>query len=314
MPITEPYRDIIPALFVPFHADERIDWDGLRQHARGFVGLKGIGGLVVNGHAGEVGALTTEERQEVVHTVVQALDGKLRVIAGICREGIREAVNDALAARDAGADGLLVMPMHTWLRHGIEPEHVIRYVTALGEASDLNLSIHVYPSWTRAAYSSELLADLARIPWVTTIKLGPRDISKYECDIDAIRAADPSVTILTCHDECLLPTMVQDVDGALVVLAAFVPDIVTDLWQAVRADDLKQAKAVYTRLQVLKKMVYGAGQPTGNAHVRMKTATMLAGRLVSDHVRAPLARPNPDEIKEIASALQEVGLLARGKK
>jgi hypothetical protein len=41
----------------------------------------------------------------------------------------------------------------------------------------------------------------------------------------------------------------------------------------------------------------------------MKTATMLAGRIGSDYVRAPLARPSSTEVEEIASALREVGLL-----
>jgi len=309
MAVTAPFRGIIPAILMPFKADESIDWPELRRYARWFTEQKGLGGLVVNGHAGEVGALTAEERAEVVRAVVAAVDGKLPIIAGICCEGVREAVAHAVAARDGGATGLLVMPHHTWLRFGMRPEHVVRYVTALGEAADINLSIHVYPSWTRASYSGELLASLARIPWVTTFKLGTRDISKYESDIRAIRQANPKVTVLTCHDECLLPTMVQGVDGALVGLAAFVPDIVVELFQAVCEDDLKRARSVYARLQVLKQLIYGGGQPTGDAHVRMKTATKLAGRISSDFVRAPLARPNAAETEEIAAALLEVGLL-----
>ena len=67
-------------------------------------------------------------------------------------------------ARDAGASGLLVMPPHYWLRFGMQPEHVIDHFSAIGKAAQINLVIHVYPAWTKASYSSSLLADLVKLP------------------------------------------------------------------------------------------------------------------------------------------------------
>ena len=198
---------------VPFHADGRIDDAELRRFSRWLAGHPGIGGLVTNGHTGEVFALSTRERAEVTRIVSDAAGSLAPVVSGICCESIQESVEHASMARDAGASGLLVMPPHYWLRFGMREEHVLDHFEAISNGVDLNLIVHVYPAWTKASYSSRLLARLARVPNVTTFKVGTREMSKYERDVRAIRAANPDCTVLTCHDEYVLASMVQGVDG-----------------------------------------------------------------------------------------------------
>ena len=55
------------------------------------------------------------------------------------------------------------------------------------------------------------------------MKLGTREMNKYARDVRTIRQVSPEVTVLTCHDEYLLASMVQGVDGALVGFASFIP-------------------------------------------------------------------------------------------
>ena len=136
-------------------------------------------------------------------------------------------------------------------------------------------------------------------------------MNKYARDVRAIREANPDVAVLTCHDEYLLPTMVQGVDGALVGFAAFIPEMITELWRLVRADRLSDAMALQLRINPLKDAVYGPGEPTGDAHARMKSAMVLAGRLSSDTVQPPIRRPAADEIAHLRRVLDAAGLLAR---
>ena len=117
-------------------------------------------------------------------------------------------------------------------------------------------------------------------------------MNKYARDIQAIREADASKAILTCHDEYLLASMVQGVDGALVGFATFIPQLIIDLWNAVKAGDLKKAQAVQAVITPLKDAVYGGGEPTGEAHARMKGGMYLAGVLDAPTVRPPTEAPN----------------------
>jgi 4-hydroxy-tetrahydrodipicolinate synthase len=247
------YRGILPAMQLPFDASLAIDEQELRRLTRWLAGHKGIGGLVTNGHTGEVFALTAKRRAEATRIVADEVKGGLPVVSGICCEGISEAVEHAQMAREAGASALLVMPPHQWLRFGMkQPDNVIDFFAAIGEASGLDLIVHIYPAWTRASYSFETLAVLAKLPWVKSMKVGTRDMNKYARDLDIIRQADPSVTVLTCHDEYLLPSMVQGVDGALVGFGSFLPQMIIDLYAAVCAGDLKQAMAIQARINPLK--------------------------------------------------------------
>jgi len=305
------YKGVLPAMQVPFKPDYSIDEPELRRFTTWLTGNKGITGLVTNGHTGEVFALTGKERAEVTRIVADEVKGKMPVVSGICVEGIVDACEHAVMAKEAGASALLVMPPHQWLRFGMKPEHVVEHFTEIGKASGLDLVVHVYPSWTRAAYSCELLAELARLPYVKVFKLGTRDMNKYAMDIKAIREAAPEKTILTCHDEYLLASMIQGVDGALVGFGSFLPDKITALWEAVKAGDLKRAMQLQNEINPLKQAVYGFGEPTGEAHARMKAAMALAGRMKSPLCRRPTRPLEGKDLAIIKDALRGAGMLQR---
>jgi 4-hydroxy-tetrahydrodipicolinate synthase len=79
----------------------------------------------------------------------------------------------------------------------------------------------------------------------------------------------------------------------------------------VKNNDLNTAMKLQLEINPLKEAVYGLGEPTGDAHARMKTAMMLAGRLRSDRVRAPIKPPVGEELETIRRALDNAGLLIK---
>ena len=307
------YRGIIPAIACPFTADYRIDEPGLRRLASWLSGQPGVVAVMTNGHTGEVFSLLPRERAQVTRIVADELKGRTPVISSIVCEGLLDAREHAEMAREAGAQALDVMPPHHWLRFGFRPDHVAEYFAAISEVG-LDLVAHVYPSWTRAAYSSATLAMLASLPYVQAFKVGQRDMNKYASDIAAIRAADSSKAILTCHDEYLLASMVQGVDGALVGFATFIPGLINALWEAVKAGDLKEAIRIQALITPLKDAVYGGGEPTGEAHARMKAGMYLAGVIESPTVRPPTEAPNDAEMRALRAAVENAGLAPKDRK
>lgn len=310
MATIENYRGLIPAIACPFTPNYDIDEAALRRLASWLGKQPGVVAVMTNGHTGEVFSLTVRERAEVTRIVADELRDKLPVISSIVCEGVREAKEHAALARDAGAKALDVMPPHHWLRFGFRPGHVFDYFESIAETG-LDLVAHVYPAWTRASYSSATLAQLAKLPYLKAFKVGQRDMNKYASDIKAIRDADPSKVILTCHDEYLLASMVQGIDGALVGFATFIPGLINDLLQAVKAGDLKRAMQIQDVITPLKDAVYGAGEPTGEAHGRMKMGMYLAGVLDSPTVRPPTEPPSEDDMTALRAAVANAGLLKR---
>jgi 4-hydroxy-tetrahydrodipicolinate synthase len=102
--------------------------------------------------------------------------------------------------------------------------------------------------------------------------------------------------------------MVQGVDGALVGFASFIPEWIVDLYQAVCDGDLKKAMAIQQRINALKEVVYSSGEPSGDAHARMKAAMVLTGRLRSSVTRPPIQQPAGAVFERIRAAVQDAGL------
>ena len=309
MPVMTNFHGLIPAMAAPFRPDLSVDARTLAGFARWLAAQPGVVGMMTNGHTGEVFSFTPRERAEVTRIVAEAVEGRCPVVSSVVCEGIRDAIEQAGWAREAGAQALDIMPPHHWLRFGFRPSHVIDYFTAVGEASGLPLIVHVYPAWTKASFSSELLAELARLPFVKAFKIGTREMNKYKRDLQMIRAAAPEKALLTCHDEYLLASMVQGVDGALVGFASLIPGLINDLLNAVKAGDLSAAMAIQARIDPLKDAVYGAGEPTGEAHANMKAAMVAAGIFPSGAMRPPTVAPGPEEIERIKAAVQAAGLI-----
>lgn len=304
-------KGLIPAIAVPFNEDFSIDSAGLARFARWLSGQRGIKALMTNGHTGEVFSLTPAERVEVTRITAAAVEGKAPVISSIVCEGILDAVEQAKLAKGAGASALDVMPPHHWLRFGFRPQHVLDYFNAIGEATGLPLLVHVYPAWTKASFSSELLAELGRLDHVHAFKIGTREMNKYARDLKAIRAAAPDKALLTCHDEYLLASMVQGVDGALVGFASLIPNLIQDLLDAVARGDLAQAMKIQGMIDPLKEAVYGEGEPTGEAHACMKAAMAAAGIFDRGTVRPPTIAPSTEELVRITAAVRNAGLTQR---
>jgi 4-hydroxy-tetrahydrodipicolinate synthase len=301
-------KGLIPAIAVPFNEDFTVDTPGLIRLARWLARQRGVKALMTNGHTGEVFALTPAERVEVTRTVVAAVDGRIPIISSIVCEGIADAVDQALLAKKAGASALDIMPPHHWLRFGFRDQHVLDYFTAIGDAVNLPLVVHVFPAWTKASFCSSLLAKLARLPHVHAFKIGTREMNKYARDPREIRAAAPNKALLTCHDEYLLASMVQGVDGALVGFATFIPELIQEMLEAVAAGDLKRAMQVQAVIDPLKDATYGGGEPTGEAHANMKAAMAAAGLIDRGTVRPPTIAPTEKELARIVAAVEAAGL------
>lgn len=301
-------KGLIPAIAVPFRDDYSIDVAGLGRFARWLSEQRGIKALMTNGHTGEVFSLTPRERAEVTRITADAVRPGTPVISSIVCEGTIDAAEQAIMARDAGASALDVMPPHHWLRFGFRPSHVIEYFEAIGKAAGLPLVVHVYPAWTKASFPSSLLAELAQLDCVHAFKIGTREMNKYARDLAAIRAAAPEKALLTCHDEYLLASMVQGVDGALVGFASLIPGLIMDLLDAVAAGDLAEARRIQGLIDPLKDAVYGDGEPTGEAHACMKAAMVAAGILESATVRPPTVAPTAAEWARIRTAVAAAGI------
>lgn len=304
------WSGIFPAIMVPLNEDYTINEQEFRNYIDWLLTFtdQGITGLVTNGHTGEISGFNPEERKRITKIAAEQVAGRCLVVSGVSAEGTYEAIEQAKAAQEAGADGILLMPPHIWLRFGMKPESALKFFQDVASAIDIKIIIHLYPASTKAFYPIELLLEMVKIPNVVTVKMGTRDMPMYEKDVRILREKAPETILLTCHDENLLSSMIQGVDGALVGFSGCVPELITALFQAVQKEDLKEAKKVNERLFPASSAIYGIGQPSGEAHARMKEFLCQRKVFTRPLMRPPLIPLNQEEKDKVTKALADSGV------
>lgn len=302
-----PWSGVFAATLCPFNEDESIDEAGLRTYIRELAEVPGVMGLVPNGHTGEIMSLLPDERAQVTKIVADEAGEKVQVVSGVSAEGSREAILHAQQARDAGAEAILLMPPHHWLRFGRSSETAVGYFRDVAEAVDIKIIVHQYPAWTKAGYTLDEMLAMVEIPNVVSIKMGTRDMARWGHDYRELKARAPHVSIISCHDEYLLATLLDGCDGALVGFAGFAPELIVSLVKNALDQDLAGAYASQEKVRPLARIIYRFGEPSSNAHQRMKCARWLMGKFPSPVVRRPLRALPQDEIDRIRGELQEAG-------
>ena len=306
-----PWMGVFPATLCAFHEDETIDEEGLRTYIRELCQVDGIMGLVCNGHTGEIMSLKPEERARVTSIYVDEAkrSGKpIKVISGVSAEGSLEAIEHALKAKEVGADAILLMPPHHWLRFGRSSITAHGFFKDVAEGADISIVVHQYPAWTKACYSLDEMLAISSLKQVVCIKMGTRDMARWLYDYEQLKKAEPELSIITCHDEYLLPTLLEAGDGALIGFAGFAPELMVKLIHACLEGNLEEAKEAQRTVAPLARLIYSFGEPGGAAHQRMKVARWLLGKFSSPVFRRPI-RPLPDEeIKRLRKGLTEIGL------
>lgn len=303
------WKNIFPAIPIPLNKDYSINEKELREYVRWLASIDGIDGIVCNGHTGEITSLNREEKRRVTEIIVEEVGDKVLVISGIAGdEGTLDAIDRAKEMEEVGADGILLMPPHVWLRFGMERESPVKYFKDIGKAIDIGIIIHQYPYDCKAFYPVEMVIEMAKIPNVKALKCGIRHMSVYERDVGILRKKAPRLSILSCMDEYLISTLYIGVDGALVGFAGLIPELITEAWKAVQANDFIKTRKLQSKIFPITQAVYQVGQPSGEAHARLKEALRQRGIFSSSLMRPPVMPISDREKKEISVALKAAGL------
>jgi len=303
------FSGCIPANLLPFTADLQIDVPAYKKHLRWLADTKGVTAIVANGHAAEVSSLSREERKRALALALEEVAGKVPVIAGVYSDGTHEAIELARDAQAAGAAGLLVFPPTIFMWGAqVKPDMVLRHFLTLADGVDLPLIVFEYPPASGMGYSPETLAELCKIPTVVGVKDWSNDIIAYEKNLRALRASGRPVAMLSSFTMSLMATFLLGADGCISGMGSVAADLQAELFDAVQAGNLAEARRINERLTPLVNVFYAP--PFVDMHNRMKEALAILGRIPAAHVRPPLTPVSDDERHRIRLALRASGLLA----
>jgi 5-dehydro-4-deoxyglucarate dehydratase len=279
----------------PFDSADRVDRGLLAQHVAAGVEA-GAAGVFAACGTGEFHALSADESATVVGGAVEAVAGRVPVLAG-AGGPLGHARHVARAAADAGAQGLLVMPPYLV---GAPQAGLVAYVEAIVEASDLPVIVY---HRANAALTEATVERLVADERVAGFKDGVGDVALMQRFVLAARRAGRSLQffngLLTAE---LSQAAYRAVGVPLYSSAVFAmaPDLATAFYDAYRTADEERQQLVLDRFFV--PLVRLRDETPGFAVSLVKAGVRLGGLPVGG-VRAPLTDPTPEQTERLAAII-----------
>ena len=304
---------VIPACILPFHDDLSLDLKSFAKHLNDTAAVDGLSAITVNAHSTEVGSCTVDEQRAIMDAAADAVGDRLPLVHGIYAEGSLEAARLAKQADAGGASALLVFPPGPFTL-GQNAEMAIAHFKYIADATDLPLIAFQYPLAGGQGYPRDTLMRLLdAVPTIRAIKDWSNNVPQHERHIVELQSRPRPVTVLTTHSSWLFSSLVLGCNGLLSGAGSVIADLQSELFKAVKGNDLARARAVNERIRPLAQVFYA--DPFVDMHNRMKEALVMLGLLPRAVVRPPLAPLRDTERARIRLALIEAGLLdAEGRR
>jgi 4-hydroxy-tetrahydrodipicolinate synthase len=281
------------ALVTPFKGN-KVDYAQLKKNVK-FQIQEGIDGLVPMGTTGESPTLSHEEHGKVIESVVKAVDGKVKVIAGTGSNSTVEALELTKHAKHVGADGaLMVNPYY----NKPTQEGLYRHFMTVADKVELPIVLYNIPGRTGITMSPSTVARLAKHKNIVAIKeaTGSLDIAS-----EILSLCD--ITVVSGDDSLTLPLMSVGGKGVISVLSNIIPAKVKALTAAGLAGDFAAAQKLHLQLFPLFKGMFVETNP-----IPIKTAMMLLGNDTGE-LRLPLCEPSAENLAVIKKLLKDAKLL-----
>src|SRR4029078_11830867 len=161
----------------------------------------GTSGIVPCGTTGEAATLTHEEHHRVVKLTVEVVNRRVPVIAGTGSNSTAEAISLTRHAREADADGaLLIKPYY----NKPTQEGLYRHYKAVAEAVDIPQVLYNIPGRTGVNMLPATVARLAVMKNIVGIKEGSGSVQQAS---DIAQACGDRLTVLSGDDALTLPMM-----------------------------------------------------------------------------------------------------------
>jgi 4-hydroxy-tetrahydrodipicolinate synthase len=286
----------IVALVTPMQQNGELDFACLRRLIEWHI-AEGTDGIVAVGTTGESATLDVKEHCEAIRCTVEAVAGRVPVIAGTGANSTAEAINLTQHARELGADAcLLVTPYY----NKPTQEGLYRHYRAVAEAVDIPQILYNVPGRTACDLLPATAGRLATVVNIVGIKEATGKLERLR---EIRELAGPDFILLSGDDASTREFCLQGGHGVISVTANVAPRLMHDMIAAARAGDRTTAEALDARLEALHRDLFIESNP-----IPVKWALNAMGR-IPDGIRLPLTWLSGPCQDSVRMALRQAGAL-----
>lgn len=289
------FKGSIPALFTPFK-DGEIDWAAFDNLVEWQI-EQGSHGVVPCGTTGESPTLSHDEHMAIVERCVEVVKGRVPVIAGTGSNSTREAVKLTKHAREAGADGALIV---TPYYNKPTQEGLYEHFRVIHEQTDIPIVLYNIPGRSVVDMNVETMARLAKLPNIVGVKDATNDLAR---PVQTRETCGDDFCLLSGEDATTAAFLAQGGHGCISVVANVAPAQSAAMFNAWEAGDLKTFGKMRDLLAPLARDLFCESSPAP-----VKYAGKLLG-LCTERVRRPLMPATPAAQEKVQAAMKHAGLI-----
>ena len=236
------------------------------------------------------------EHERVINIVCEQAAGRIRVMAGTGSNSTAEAIRLTRRAKEAGADGALVV---TPYYNKPMAEGYYQHFKAIAEAVDIPIVLYNIPGRTAKNMEPDTICKLGELTNIVAVKESTGSMDQASQILNG-----SNLTVLSGDDSLTLPLLSLGGSGVVSVVGNIVPGDVTQMVNAWRAGNIAEAQRLHHKLFPLcRDMLSLATNP-----IPLKAAMKLLGRDTGE-VRLPLTPLAESDVPRLKQTLQNYGLL-----
>ena len=291
------FKGSFVAMVTPFTESGKVDEKGINELVEFHI-KNGTDGIVPCGTTGESPTLSHEEHKRVVEITIKAVSGRIPVIAGTGSNSTREALDLTSHAKEAGADGaLIVVPYYN------KPTQKGLYLHYKEIADNVDIPIIVYnvPSRTGVNLLPETLAKLAELENIVAVKEASGNLEQMA---QIVELCGDKITLLSGDDKLILPVLSIGGKGVISVVANIIPADVANMVREFEKGNYQTAQNIFiSKVYPLSSAMFYETNP-----IPVKTSVQLMG-LPAGNLRLPLTPMSDDNLAKLKSDLVKFNLL-----
>ncbi len=288
------FEGSIVAIVTPFK-DNKVDEKALADLIEWHI-ASGTNAIVPCGTIGESATLEYEEHYRVIELTVQAVRGRVPVIAGTGANSTQETIVMTRRAKELGADGaLLVVPYY----NKPTQEGLYRHYKAVAGAVDIPIVLYNVPGRTALNMLPATVERLAGIRNIVAIKEASGNMAQAG---EIIRLCGDRITVLSGDDSTTFPLMALGGKGAISVSANVAPMDVSAMCRAMLQGDIDEARRLHFKLEPLNRGMFIETNP-----IPVKTALSLMGK-IQEELRLPLCPMDSSNREKLKKILTDYGV------
>jgi 1-pyrroline-4-hydroxy-2-carboxylate deaminase len=232
------WTGVYPAATTQFTADDQIDITATKKVLTALVD-DGVDGLIILGTCGENNSLLPEEKRAVMRAAVEAVGGRVPLVAGVSELGTGRAIEFARDAEAIGMNALMVLPAMVYVP---TPQELATHLRLVAEATGLPIMLYNNPPAYRVSIDFETLDALADVPNIVAIKESAPDPRRFT---DLINRYGDRFSVMAGLDDVALEGLMLGASGWVSGLTSAFPRESVALVAAANRDDWEEARRIY---------------------------------------------------------------------